>query len=179
MSTREKMRELFHEQGFSDFKWIDPREIIVSQWVRMKCRYGCKDYGKTATCPPNVPSIDECERFFQEYKEAAVFHFEKKVAEPEDRYAWGRKLNLRLLKLEKKVFLAGYERAFLLFFDSCSICEVCPGKKEECLEPRLSRPTPEALCVDVYSTVRKIGYPIQVLSDYSQMMNRYAFLLVE
>ena len=95
------------------------------------------------------------------------------------KYAWGRKLNRRLLKLEKEVFIQGYEKAFLLFFDSCNICEVCPGKKEECLEPKLSRPTPEALCVDVYSTVRKIGYPIQVLADYSQKMNRYAFLLVE
>ena len=43
----------------------------------------------------------------------------------------------------------------------------------------LARPTPEALAVDVYSTVRAIGYPIQVLSDYTQEMNRYALLLIE
>jgi predicted metal-binding protein len=47
------------------------------------------------------------------------------------------------------------------------------------VEPKLARPTPEALGVDVYSTVRKANYPIQVLSDYSQMMNRYAFILIE
>jgi hypothetical protein len=27
--------------------------------------------------------------------------------------------------------------------------------------------------------VRKVGYPIHVLSDYSQAMNRYAFLMIE
>jgi predicted metal-binding protein len=43
----------------------------------------------------------------------------------------------------------------------------------------MSRPTPEALGIDVYSTVRKAGYPIQVLFEYSQKMNRYAFLLIE
>jgi hypothetical protein len=35
------------------------------------------------------------------------------------------------------------------------------------------------MAVDVFSTVRKIGYPIQVLSDYDQEMNRYAVLLVD
>jgi hypothetical protein len=35
------------------------------------------------------------------------------------------------------------------------------------------------MAVDVFSTVRQIGYPIQVLVDYSQTMNRYAFLLIE
>jgi len=33
--------------------------------------------------------------------------------------------------------------------------------------------------VDVFSTVKQIGYPFKVLRDYVQKMNRYAFLLVE
>jgi hypothetical protein len=35
------------------------------------------------------------------------------------------------------------------------------------------------MAVDVFSTVRAAGYPIQVLSDPTQEMNRYAFLLIE
>jgi hypothetical protein len=35
------------------------------------------------------------------------------------------------------------------------------------------------MAVDVFSTVRGYGYPIEVLADYSQAMNRYAFLLIE
>jgi hypothetical protein len=35
------------------------------------------------------------------------------------------------------------------------------------------------MAMDVFSTVRQCGYPIEVLSDYSQPMNRYAFLLIE
>jgi hypothetical protein len=41
------------------------------------------------------------------------------------------------------------------------------------------RPEADALGVDVYTTVRKLGYPIEVLSDYKQAMNRYAFLLID
>lgn len=177
--NRKKLEERFRVHEFTDFKWLDPQNIVTAQWVRMKCVFGCNEYGLTATCPPNVPSLSECERFFHEYKEAVVFHFEKKVSKPEDRFAWTRKLNLKLLKLEKEIFTSGFERAFLMFMDSCNICKKCAGTKEECKEPKMARPTPEALGVDVYSTVRQIGYPIQVLSDYEQKMDRYAFLLIE
>jgi predicted metal-binding protein len=179
METKKKIESIIQKHGYSDYKWIDPREIVVSQWVRMKCLFGCNEYGQTATCPPNVPSIPECERFFKEYKLAAIFHFEKTVKKPEDRFAWTRKVNRKLLDLEKDIFLTGFQKAFLLFLDSCNFCGSCPDNKKKCKEPKLSRPTPEALGMDVYGTVRKIGYPIQVLSDYSQVMNRYAFLLIE
>ena len=180
VGKREKLESLFHKHGYTDFKWVEPEKIVVSQWVRMKCMFGCGEYGRTASCPPNLPSVPECERFFREYSEAVIFHFEKKVAKPEDRYAWTRKVNAKLSKLEREVFLSGYERAFLLFMDSCGICGECPaGSKEKCKEPRLARPSPEAMAVDVYATVRQVGYPIEVLSDYSQKMNRYAFLMIQ
>ncbi len=178
MIERKKLEEKFLKHKFSDFKWIDPKEIVVSHWVRMKCQFGCDEYGRTASCPPNVPSVSECEKFFKEYEAAVIFHLEKKAPKPEDRSAWTKKINLKLLKLEREIFLVGYEKAFLIFLDSCNICSECPGRKEECKEPRLARPTPEAMCVDVYSTVRQIGYPIEVLYDYRQKMNRYAFLMI-
>jgi predicted metal-binding protein len=179
MDTRDRIEAILQRQGYKDYRWIDPGEIVVSQWVRMKCMYGCTEYGKTAICPPNVPTVSECEIFFQEYNKAVVLHFEKEVEKPEDRFAWTRKINLKLLELEKEIFCSGFEKTFLLFMDSCNICKTCQEKKEDCIEPKRARPTPEALGVDVYSTVRKANYPIQVLSDYSQMMNRYAFLLIE
>jgi hypothetical protein len=33
--------------------------------------------------------------------------------------------------------------------------------------------------IDVFSTVAKFGFPLQVLSGYEEEMNRYAFLLIE
>lgn len=179
MDTRERIESIIQKHGYTDFKWMDPAEVVVSQWVRMKCLYGCNEYGKTATCPPHAPSVSECEKFFREYDKAVVFRFEKEVKKPEDRFAWTREVNLKLSRLEKDVFCSGFEKAFLLFMDSCNICKSCPGEKQECKQPKTARPTPEALGVDVYSTVRKLGYPIQVLADYADTMNRYAFLLIE
>lgn len=173
------LEALFVERGFPDFRWIDPAEIVVAEWVRMKCLYGCREYGRNAACPPNAPPVDACARFFREYKRGVVFHIAKKVDRPEDRHPWSRKLSLELLKLEQEIFKAGFVKVFLVFFDSCGICLECAGDRTTCKEPKLARPTADALAVDVFRTVRKLGYPIDVLSDYDQEMNRYAFLLLE
>jgi len=175
----EKLEKLFQKHGYTDFKWIDPKKIVVSQWVRMKCMFGCKGYGQCASCPPNIPSVSECERFFKEYSDAVIFHFAEKMNKPEDRHAWSKKVNLKLVKLEREVFLSGFERAFILFMDSCGICDECAKERENCKILKSSRPSPESMAMDVYTTVRQFGFPIEVLTDYAKEMNRYAFLMVE
>jgi predicted metal-binding protein len=174
-----ELEALFEQHGFTDYKWIEPKDIVVAQWVRMKCTFGCGEYGRNATCPPNVPPIPECRAFFNNYDTAALFHFEHAVDKPEDRHAWTRQVNQTLLKLERDVFMSGYHKAFLLFMDSCYLCVECPGKRDECKNPRLARPSPESMGMDVFATVRQYGYTISVLKDYSEPMNRYAFLMIE
>ncbi len=174
-----QLNELFQKHGYRDYKWIDPQKIIVAQWVRMKCTYGCGGYGQSGCCPPNVPTVAECERFFGEYENAVIFRFEKKLNDPEDRHKWSQKVNTKLVKLEREVFVGGYEKAFLFFMDSCHMCAECTGTREDCKNLMMSRPSPEAFGVHVYATVRQFGFPIQFLSDYTQKMNRYAFLLIE
>jgi predicted metal-binding protein len=176
---RKELGEIFERQGYDDYKWMDPKGIVVAQWARMKCMFGCKNYGKCGTCPPNTPSVSECKEFVRGYKTCVIFRFTKRVGKPEDRFAWTRKVNSKLLKLEREVFLSGYYKAFLLFMDSCNLCESCPGIRQLCKNPKMSRPTPESMAMDVFATVRKIGYPIDVLYDYSKEMNRYAFLFIE
>jgi len=179
MPFKQELEEIFREKGFRDFKWIDPKKIVVAHWVRMKCAFGCPDYGQNASCPPNTPSINDCKKFFQEYEESVIFHFEKAFEDPEDRHKWMKTIHMKLLKLEREVFLNGHVKAFLLPMENCIICEECTSNLKDCKHPIHSRPTPEALGVDVYSTVKQVGYPIRVLKDYSERMNRYALLLVK
>jgi predicted metal-binding protein len=179
MNDHAKLDALFTEHGYTNFQWINPEDIVVAQWVRMKCMFGCGSYGRNASCPPNLPSVAECRQFLDEYRSAVIFHFAKQVAQPEDRKPWSKQVNHELTLLERAVFLAGYPKAFLLAMDSCTICADCPGAREECKNPKTARPSPEALAIDVFSTVRRHGLPIEVLSDYTQAMNRYAFLLID
>lgn len=170
---------IIQKNGHDDFRWITGKDVVVAQWPRFKCMYGCPSYGKKGTCPPSVPSVDECRQFFNEYKHIAVIHLKQAVDEPNDRKKWSKKNNLNLLNLEKTTFLAGYPKAFLLFMDECRACDDCAAKRDECKHPQLARPCPEALGVDVFSTVKKLGFPIQVLKNVKEEMNRYSFLMVE
>lgn len=172
------MESIFVKHGCADFKWIDPQQIVVSQWVRFKCRFGCDSYGDTV-CPPNLPSIEVCREFFSEYSEAVLFHFAGKVEKPEDRHEWTRGINGRLLALETEVFLLGYHKAFVLYVDPCNICVECVSDGDDCRYPMSSRPAPESLGVDVFSTARALGFDIEVLTGYDQTMNRFGMLLIE
>lgn len=177
--NRRQIDKLITKHGCTDFKWINPKDIVVAEWVRMKCRFGCDGYGRNASCPPNVPDVEECRRFFDSYSTGIIFHFAKRVPRPKERHIWSSGVTRKMLTLEREIFLAGCYKAFLLPMDSCSLCAKCPGLRELCKQPALARPSPEAMAVDVYATARQYGYPIEVLKDYSQTMNRYGFLLIE
>jgi predicted metal-binding protein len=179
MAKRELLESLFRRHGLEDFRWVNPQKIVVAEWVRMKCMYGCDQYGKAACCPPNTPSVETCTRFFREYSEAAVFHFVKQVAGTDDRYAWNREVHKKLLGIERAAFLSGFPKAFCLFTGSCANCPECVQTRLDCRNLDLSRPTPEAMAVDVFATVKEVDYPLAVLTNYDQQMNRYAFLMIE
>jgi len=165
--------------GFNDYKWIEAHDIIVANWVRFKCMFGCTSYGTKASCPPEVPSIQECREFFSEYHRAVLIHLRKKLEHPEDRVAWGKEVNTTLIKLEHDIFLDGYYKAFVLFMDECQLCYECALSRSDCHHKKDSRPSPEALGVDVFATAHKYNYPLDVLKDYSNEMNRFAILLID
>nr|WP_092074077.1 DUF2284 domain-containing protein [Dendrosporobacter quercicolus]NSL47775.1 DUF2284 domain-containing protein [Dendrosporobacter quercicolus DSM 1736]SDM76870.1 Predicted metal-binding protein [Dendrosporobacter quercicolus] len=176
MFNHSYLEEIFIKYGFEGFKWINPKEIIVAQWVRMKCIFGCPT--KTACCPPNTPTVEICKSFLQEYDIGVIFHIPK-IVTPEFRHEWSREVNLKLFELERETFIAGYEKAFAIFMDSCHICANCRKERFSCANPSKARPSPEAMAIDVVRTARQYGFPIDVLPDYSSVMNRYAFLLLE
>ena len=67
------LETIFNEEGFNDFKWIAPEQIVVAQWVRMKCMFGCPNYGRKGACPPQILSVSDCERFFDGRLEMPIF----------------------------------------------------------------------------------------------------------
>jgi len=179
MADRPALDPILGRHPFDDYRWIDPSDILVSQWVRMKCQFGCPQYGKAASCPPNTPSVDECRRFFGEYQHALIFHFETAESETGARHAWSARTNRELVALERDVFLAGYPRAFSLFTDACHLCDDCMPQRSECREPALARPSATGMAVDVFGTACSLGYSIEVLTKPSAPVNYFAFLMVD
>jgi len=175
----ERIGNMARNNGIGDFKWVDPGQIVTGQWVRTKCLYGCPSYGLKACCPPGVPPVAECRSLFREFRKGVFFHLPKKFEDPKMRFAWSREVNKEVLAFERAVFLAGFPKAFIFTPAPCNICGACQPQKRECRNPALARPTLEAYAVDVFTTARKFGYPLEVLKNYDLETNRYGLLLVE
>ncbi len=106
--------------------------------------------------------------------------FEMAFEDLKERVPWGRGWAVGLRKLERDVFLAGYYKAFLIGFEACGQCpDGDSGDRMGCKDKRASRGGADAMGIDVYTTVRSVGYNIQPLKDYHEAMNRFAFLLIE
>ena len=177
MIPKEKIEAILAEQELTDYRWISPKEIVVSQWVRVKCTFGCSDYG-TGTCPPHTPSVTECERFFSEYQTGLIIRlsiFADKNDYPSD---WSKAMTAKLLETERKIFISGHHKVFLLNQTCCSICKTCVGNRHDCKDKSHSRPSPESFAVDVYQTARNAGYDMNVVTNPGEM-NRIAIILIE
>jgi predicted metal-binding protein len=178
MSDNSQIDQIIKRYGFTHYKWLVPRkDIIVAQWVRFHCLFGCNNSGKNGSCPPALPSIEECREMIYEYENAIIFHFPMEDANEADAI----NLMIRLSELEREVFLEGYYKAFLLQLGSCSLCKNCvaEGTRNKCINKTKARPGADAMGIDVYQTAHNAGYPIQVVKNKNEPVNRFAFLLID
>lgn len=172
---------ILSEVGLTDYKIINPSEdVITAQWVRFRCMFGCASFGKCGSCPPSVPSFPECERMIHEYTKGVLLHLN--TAGVDDIEALFAVFSKKLEEAERRAFLDNYYKAFLLNFEGCHRCSACSvktGERLECVNPRMLRPSIDAMGVDVYATARKAGYEINVVKEKDDPMDRFACLLLE
>jgi len=178
MKNIEKIESILVQQGLLDYKWINPKDIVVAQWVRVKCYYGCDEYG-LGTCPPNTPSVEECDKFFKEYEKGIIFRLKTNADKGSYPFDWSMDMTNKLLAIERDIFLMGFPKVFLLNHTCCFRCKICSNNRIECKDKMKSRPSPESFAVDVYQTVRNEGLEIEVVADNLAEMNRIAILLIE
>jgi len=153
--------------GALDAKVIDPKNIVVKDWVRLKCQYGCGNYGKSLTCPPYSPTPDQTRKALKCYAHAILMQVPDESTSIHDMIA----------KLERHVFLSGYHSAFGLVAGPCVRCEKC--NLQHCVYPRLARPSLESSGIDVYATARKNGFHIEVLKTRRHKPTYFGLLLVQ
>jgi len=162
-----RFAKLAIRMGALEAKVIDPKNVTVRDWVRLKCQYGCGRYGKSLTCPPYSPTPEQTRRALNAYSHAILMRLPDESMATHDMIA----------KLERHVFLAGYYSAFGLPAGPCERCGKC--NLENCAYPRLARASMEACGIDVYATARKHGFHIEVLKTKRQKPTYYGLLLVE
>jgi predicted metal-binding protein len=81
--------------------------------------------------------------------------------------------------LEREIFLRGAWKAFGLGAGPCYFCKKCPVDEGQCRRAEQARPAMEACGIDVFSTVRRAGFPIEVVRSTRQCPNYYGLILVD
>jgi len=72
------------ELGADAAQLIHPDQIVVADWVRLKCQYGCGGYGMCLTCPPHSPTPEVTRQVLRHYRQALLLRVEGTGWEEED-----------------------------------------------------------------------------------------------
>ncbi len=153
------------EFGAKDCKIILTKTVATAEWVRLKCQFGCDEYGRRLTCPPHSPTPEYTRRMLAQYEYAILIHG--------DEWTDIRKV---CVQLEKEIFLDGYYKAFGM---GAGPCYLCPRCGRFCRYPDEARPSMEACGIDVYETARANKFPIEVLRKKTCPGNYYGLVLIE
>jgi predicted metal-binding protein len=158
-------------QGKADVikaKIVSPADVVTAEWVRLKCQFGCDGFGGCLVCPPYSPTAEQMRKVLDCYKRAILIHFNSFA-----------KVKATVVEIEREIFLAGAWKAFGLGAGPCYFCRNCPVEKGICRHSEKARPSMEACGIDVYTTARKAGFPIEVVRTHHQCPNYYGLILVD
>ncbi len=178
------------ENGAHRASIISPSIICVEERVQMKCLIPrCTSYGKSLTCPPNLPGPAEVAQMVSEYEVALMLQVvgdeETDGAEPGmgDDYNWVYpsvyRLHEILHHLERTAMDMGCYLAMGLGGGDCRWCEMlregeaddcklhasaggCPGADTgKCVRDYRARPALEGMSINVIKTADNAGMPFE------------------
>jgi len=161
-----RLVDMAKKQGALSAEVISPSTVETHAWVRWKCRFGCGGYDSSLCCPPHTPGPEETRLMLDGYHRAVLFE------------APGNRAKEIAAALERQLFLAGFYKAFGLGAGPCRLCETC-SMEEGCQHPHRARPAMEACGIDVYATVRKHGFTIDVVRTHDDPQHYFGMVLVD
>ncbi len=161
--------------GLSRAEIIDTKNVVVGNWVRLKCQYGCGGYGQCLTCPPYTPTPDYTKKMISEYSKGLLMQTQKVVLV--DRPRLGSKLRNIVAGLEREIFLDGYYKAFGMASGPCRFCKAC-DTQEPCKHPYRARPSMEACGIDVYQTAKNCGFELEVVKTEDSPYSYVGLILI-
>ena len=143
------------------YTFVNPKEVIFEENVRMNCFY-CGHYNNNWRCPPRIPDIDY-PKLFSEFDEGLLIALQYPIQQKEQFATIRHNSSVELLKLLWRLeeWMWAHDRANALSFGagSCKLCKDGCGK-EHCNNPYLARTALEAVGVNVVKTAKKYGVQV-------------------
>ncbi len=190
----EELRSIALKSGASDFKFIPPARVVTARWVRLKCQYGCKNYGTRFTCPPYSPTPEDTRKVLDEYTKAYLIKYEGFCGFDEyppknlDKAMTDLSLHVcnAVYDMERHAFLSGYYKAFSYGAHRCRRCDICAIAEKGnvgCKFPVVARPSLESAGIDVFKTSENAGMSTGVVLSKTVLkpeeLPTFTLLLVE
>ena len=166
------LKEKALEHGASEAEIISPAVIPIQDEIIEMCKPPrCEGYGKSIHCPPNAMKPPASREWVQRFQRALLFKIDTspKVLLSEEGLEVFRKIYRIASKLEKQAMDEGYPSSKGLAAGSCKavFCRDKPCKalddKDTCRFPALARPSMEALGINVFELVKKVGWEIHAM----------------
>jgi predicted metal-binding protein len=170
----EKYRQQALELGATRAAIVKTEEIPVDERVTLKCQIPrCFGYGAGAHCPPNTLKPEELREHLKKYRFAIFFIKEvppevivRDKATIKERVAAYQEVYKIVNDLESMAFYDGHYLTFGFGAGSCrhtfcgqmESCQAMEGKR--CRFSLRSRPSMEAVGIDVYKMVAQAGWEI-------------------
>ena len=170
----EKYRQQALDLGATNACIVKTGQIPVDERITMKCQIPrCFGYGVGAQCPPNTMKPAELREYLEKYEWAVFFiknispevivRDKATIKERVDAY---QQMYSMVSEIESAAFYDGHYLAFGLAAGSCrhTFCGQMPDclamKGEKCRFSLKSRPSMEAVGIDVYKMVVLAGWDI-------------------
>jgi predicted metal-binding protein len=175
MQSYEKYIEIARAVGVLDAKIVDTKNVVVGNWVRLKCQYGCAQHGKSHTCPPYAPTPEYTRTMVGEYSEGLIM---KSLAITSETKPVERdRFKGLIADLERTLFLDGFYKAFGMS-GPCRICKTC-DVSSLCKNSDKARPSMEACGIDVYQTAHNCGFSLEVVKSQDLPFNYIGFIFIK
>lgn len=183
LADLQRYRRMALDLGATASVVIPASSVVVDERVRLKCTVPrCARAGETPNCPPNALDLDLVRKALSRYHHAVMF---KCSVEPIEDYVPGRgttpEERRRVLsfhessakivcELERQAYKDGYHLAMGFGGGSCKdylckglICQYLDSGR--CRFPHRARPAMEAVGIDVFDLVNKVGWKGYALVD--------------
>ncbi len=170
----ERYRRRALEMGASNATLLDASEIPVDERVTLKCQIPrCFGYGAGAHCPPNTLKPAELRELLKRYRRAVFFTKDvpsevivRDKATIKERVDAYQNVYRIVTEVESMAFYDGHYLAFGFAAGSCrhtfcgqqKTCQALEG--DRCRFSLISRPSMEAVGIDVYGIVARAGWDI-------------------
>ena len=170
----EQYRQKALQLGASQALVVKAEDIPVDDRVTLKCRIPrCFGYGAGAHCPPHTMKPSELREILKQYQWAVFFIKDipsevivRDKATIKERVAAYQEVYRMVSEIESMAFYDGHYLAFGFAAGSCrhtycgqhATCQAMTG--DRCRFSLLSRPSMEAVGIDVYRMVATAGWEI-------------------